>query len=298
MPSRRLAGHLFTFITIAIWSVAFVGNKVLLAYLTPIEIMLYRFLLAWGLLLALYPRWRTVRSWRDEAYFFLLGFLGIFLYFLLENFALRFTQASNVGLYMGAIPVLTALLAHFLVRGERFRTALLLGFLIALAGMGLILFSERHFTLRLRGDLLALAGAATFALYSVALKKAPQDYHFLLIARKSFFYGIVLMLLYLAFAHEPLHLPALKLPVVWLNLLFLGLFSSGLAFILWQQGIDRIGPVSAGNYIYLVPLLTALTGVIVLDEEITPAMLTGGALILLGLFVAQRRPAPDNQDVR
>ena len=297
MPSRRLAGHLFTFITIAIWSVAFVGNKVLLAHLTPIEIMLYRFLLAWGLLLALYPRWRTLRSWRDEAYFMLLGFLGIFLYFLLENFALRFTQASNVGLYMGAIPVLTALLAHFLVRGERFRTALLLGFLIALARMGLILFSERHFTLRLRGDLLALAGAATFALYSVTLKKAPQDYHFLLIARKSFFYGIVLMLLYLAFAHEPLHLPALKLPVVWLNLLFLGLFSSGLAFILWQQGIERIGPVSTGNYIYLVPLLTALTGVVVLDEEITPAMLTGGALILLGLFVAQRRPAPDNQDV-
>ena len=297
MPSRRLAGHLFTFVTITIWSVAFVGNKVLLSHLTPLEIMLYRFLLAWGLMLLLYPRWRTFRSWRDEGYFFLLGFLGIFVYFLLENFALRFTQAGNVGLYMGAIPILTAFLAHFLVRGERFHAALLLGFFLALAGMGLILFSERQFTLRLRGDLLALAGAATFALYSVALEKAPRGYHFLLITRKSFFYGIVLMLLSLPFSAESFHLDALTLPAVWLNLLFLGLFSSGLAFILWQQGIERIGPVSAGNYIYLVPLLTALTGVIVLNEEITPAMLTGGALILLGLFVAQRRPAPDNRDV-
>jgi len=296
--SPRLTGHLFTFVTITIWSVAFVGNKVLLAHLTPIEIMLYRFLLAWALLLALYPSWRTFRSWRDEAYFFLLGFLGIFLYFLLENFALRFTQAGNVGLYMGAIPVLTALLAHFLVRGEHFRPALLLGFLIALAGMGLILFSERHFSLRLRGDLLALAGAATFALYSVALKKAPQEYHFLLIARKSFFYGIVLMLLYLGLSSEPLHPEALALPAVWLNLLFLGLFSSGLAFILWQQGIERIGPVAAGNYIYLVPMLTALTGVLVLDEEITPYMITGGTLILLGLYVAQRRSALDNSEVK
>ena len=298
MLSPRLTGHLFTFVTITIWSVAFVGNKVLLAHLTPIEIMLYRFLLAWALLLALYPSWRTFRSWRDEAYFFLLGFLGIFLYFLLENFALRFTQAGNVGLYMGAIPVLTALLAHFLVRGEHFRPALLLGFLIALAGMGLILFSERHFSLRLRGDLLALAGAATFALYSVALKKAPQEYHFLLIARKSFFYGIVLMLLYLGLSSEPLHPEALALPAVWLNLLFLGLFSSGLAFILWQQGIERIGPVAAGNYIYLVPMLTALTGVLVLDEEITPYMITGGTLILLGLYVAQRRSALDNSEVK
>ncbi|WP_456433664.1 DMT family transporter [Nitratifractor sp.] len=289
MPSRRLAGHLATFVTVSIWSGAFVGNKALLSHLTPIEIMFYRFVLAWGLLLVLFPRWRTVRSVRDEGYFFLLGFLGIFLYFLLENFALRFTQASNVGLYMGAIPILTALLAHFLLRGERFRPTLLLGFLVALAGMGLILFSERHFALRLRGDLLALGGAAVFALYSVALKKTPTDYHFLLVTRKSFFYGIVLMLLYLAFSHEPLHLPALKLPVVWLNLLFLGVFSSGLAFILWQQGIERIGPVAAGNYIYLVPLLTALIGVAALDERLTPAMIAGGILIFLGLFVAQHR---------
>jgi len=286
--SRRLTGHLFTFITIAIWSVAFVGNKVLLQYLTPIEIMLYRFALAWGLLLTLYPHRFLPRSLRHEAYFFLLGFLGIFVYFLLENFALRYTQASNVGLYMGAIPILTALLAHFLIRGERFRPALLVGFIVAVAGMGLILFTERHFTLRLRGDLLALAAAATFALYSVALKRAPEGYHFLQIARKSFFYGIALMLLYLLLSSEPTHLEALARPVVWVNLLFLGLFSSGLAFVLWQQGIERIGPVAAGNYIYLVPLLTALTGVIVLSEEITPPMLLGGALILAGLYVAQR----------
>jgi drug/metabolite transporter (DMT)-like permease len=286
--SRRLTGHLFTFITVTIWSVAFVGNKVLLQYLTPIEIMLYRFTLAWGLLLLLYPRQLFPRSFRDETYFFLLGFLGIFVYFLLENFALRYTQASNVGLYMGAIPILTALLAHFLIRGERFRPALLVGFIVAVAGMGLILFTERHFTLRLRGDLLALAAAATFALYSVALKRAPEGYHFLQIARKSFFYGIALMLLYLLLSSEPTHLEALARPVVWVNLLFLGLFSSGLAFVLWQQGIERIGPVAAGNYIYLVPLLTALTGVIVLSEEITPPMLLGGALILAGLYVAQR----------
>jgi drug/metabolite transporter (DMT)-like permease len=288
MLSRRLTGHLFTFITVAIWSVAFVGNKVLLQYLTPIEIMLYRFVLAWGLLLTLYPHRFLPRSLRDEAYFFLLGFLGIFIYFLLENFALRYTQASNVGLYMGAIPILTALLAHFLIRGERFRPALLVGFIVAVAGMGLILFTERHFTLRLRGDLLALAAAATFALYSVALKRAPEGYHFLQIARKSFFYGIALMLLYLLLSSEPTHLAVLARPVVWVNLLFLGLFSSGLAFVLWQQGIERIGPVAAGNYIYLVPLLTALTGVIVLSEEITPPMLLGGALILAGLYVAQR----------
>ena len=289
LPS--LSGHLFTFTAIAIWSVAFVGNKILLEYISPIEVMLYRFVLAWVLLLILYPRWRTLRSWRDEWLFFLLGLLGIFVYFLLENCALKFTQASNVGLYMGAIPVLTALLAHFFVRGERFRPTLLLGFVIAVTGMGLILFEGRYFELRLRGDLLALAAAFTFALYSILLKRAPRGYHFLLITRKSFFYAIVLMLFYVLIMDHPLHPWELLNPVVALNTLFLGIFASGLAFILWQRGIETIGPIAAGNYIYLVPLLTAGTGVAVLKENLTHVMLAGGGVILLGLYVSQRRPS-------
>ncbi|WP_456392064.1 DMT family transporter [Nitratifractor sp.] len=295
LPATRLAGHLFTFATIAIWSVAFVGNKVLLEYITPIEVMLYRFTLAWALMLLLAPVRGMVRSLRDELYFFLLGFLGIFVYFLLENYALRYTQAANVGLYMGAIPILTALLAHFFVRGERFRRTLLLGFLVALAGMGMILFEGRHFELRLRGDLLALAAATVFALYSILLKGTPSGYTPLVVTRKSFFYAIVLMLAWQIVRAEPLHWQALHFPIVALNLIFLGLFASGLAFFLWQRGIEIIGPVAAGNYIYLVPLLTALTGVIILDEKLTPVMIAGGSLILLGLYLSQRPTRPSSE---
>jgi drug/metabolite transporter (DMT)-like permease len=190
---------------------------------------------------------------------------------------------------MGAIPILTALLAHFFVRDERFRLPLLLGFAVAMAGMGLILFEGRHFELRLRGDLLALAAATVFALYSILLKRAPEGYTPMLITRKSFFYGILLMLAWQLIRNEPLHLQALTIPTVAANLIFLGLFASGLAFFLWQRGIELIGPVSAGNYIYLVPLLTAVTGVIVLNEKLTGMMIAGGALILLGLWIAQWR---------
>ena len=285
----RLIGHLFAFITIAIWSTAFVGNKVLLAYLTPIEIMIFRFVLAWGVLLIIYPHWHRPRSWRDEGYFFLLGFLGIFVYFLFENFALRYTQATNVGLYMGAIPLLTAIAAHFIIEDEHFSRKLLIGFVLAMIGMGMILFEGRHFALRLHGDLLALGGAITFALYSALLKRAPDGYHYIEITRRSFFYGLLLMLLYRLWDGTPLHWTALSRPLVWSNILYLGLFSSGLAFLLYQQGIERIGSIAASNYIYLVPLLTAITGIIVLHEHLTPTMIAGGGLILLGLYVAQRR---------
>ena len=289
MPRSRLIGHLFAFVTIAIWSTAFVGNKVLLAYLSPIEIMLFRFVLAYGVLLLIYPHWHLPRSWRDELYFLVIGALGIFIYFLFENFALKYTQATNVGLYMGAIPLFTAIAAHFIVHDEHFTRKLLIGFALAMVGMAMILLEGRHFALRLHGDLLALGGAVTFALYSALLKRAPEGYHTIEITRKSFLYGILLMLLYHFYQGTPLHYDALTRPIVWSNILYLGLFASGLAFLLYQQGIERIGSIAASNYIYLVPLLTAITGIIVLHETLTPTMIVGGGLILVGLYVAQRK---------
>ncbi len=290
--SSLALGHLLVFVTILIWSVAFVGNKILLFYITPIEVMLYRFALAYVILLLIHPKIKTFKSIKDEAYFFLIGFLGVFLYFLLENFALKYTQATNVGLYMGAIPLFTAIIAHFMLKDEKLNANIIIGFTLAIAGMALILLDGKGFNLRLKGDILAIAAAATFALYSTILKLAPKNYHFIVITRKSFFYAVILMLLYHFTSQKPLHLQALLLPKVYGNIIFLGLFASSLAFLFYKKGVEIIGSIKSTNYIYLVPLLTAITGIIVLNEKITVKMIIGGVLILLGLYISQRRPKP------
>ena len=287
---HTLLGHLFTFITIVIWSVAFVSNKALLAYISPIENMILRFTLGYLLLLLLYPKWRLPHSIKEESFFVLLGFLGIFIYFLLENFALSYTQAANVGLYMGAIPILTALCAHFISEDEALSPNLFIGFLVAIVGIGLILLEGSGYEMRLKGDLLALGAAAVFALYSAILTRAPREYHYMEITRKSFFYAVIMMLIYHFIQDKDFNTEALTVPVVWANILYLGILSSGLAFILWHKGIEQIGSIAASNYIYLVPLITAVTGVLVLDEMVTPKMVGGGILILLGLYLSQRKP--------
>ncbi len=289
MKNYKLLGHIFAFITITIWSLAFVSNKALLAYISPIENMILRFFIAYILLLVLYPHLKTIKSIKDELHFALLGFLGIFVYFILENFALKFTQAANVGLYMGAIPIFTAIVAHFLTKDEELNKFVWLGFLVSLIGMSLILFDSSKFELRLKGDLLALLGALTFAIYSVAVKLAPKGYHYIVITRKSFLYGLLFMLIYYVALHKSFNVKALTQSVVILNILYLGVISSGLAFILWQQGIERIGSIKASNYIYLVPLITAIAGVIFLDETMSLKMIIGALLIIAGLYIAQKR---------
>ena len=250
--------------------------------------MLYRFALAYVVLLLIYPKINTFKSIKDEAYFFLIGFLGVFLYFLLENFALKYTQATNVGLYMGAIPLFTAIMAHFVLKDEKLNANVIIGFTLAMAGMALILLDGKGFSLRLKGDILAIAAAATFALYSTILKLSPKNYHFIVITRKSFFYAVILMVVYHLISQKPLHFQALLLPKVYANIIFLGLFASSLAFLFYKKGVEIIGSVKSTNYIYLVPLLTAITGIIVLNEKLTLKMIIGGVLILLGLYVSQK----------
>ncbi len=288
VQNPRITGHLFAFVTIAIWSAAFVVNKVLVAHITPIEIMIFRFALAYGALMLLYPHWHLPRAFRDEVFFFILGFLGIFVYFLFENYALKYTQATNVGLFMGTIPLLTALIAHLILPDEYFSKKLLFGFVLAMIGMGLILFEGHQFALRFKGDMLALMGALTFGTYSAMLKRAPSGYHFIVMTRQSFLYGLLLMLVWRLWDGTPIQFAPLLEPVVWTNLVYLGLISSGLAFVLYQQGIERIGSIAASHYIYLVPLLTAIVGVLVLGEHITSTMIVAAGFILAGLYVSQK----------
>ena len=122
------------------------------------------------------------------------------------------------------------------------------------------------------------------------LKKGRKIfYNYIVITRKSFFYGVLLMLLYIVFLHKKLHILELAKPTVYINLIFLGLFSSSLAFIFYKRGVEIIGSVKSANYIYLVPLLTALFGIVILHERIDLQMCVGGVLILLGLYISQKR---------
>ena len=77
-------------------------------------------------------------------------------------------------------------------------------------------------------------------------------------------------------------------PVVFLNLLFLGLIASMLCYIMWNTTVKQLGVIRATNYIYIVPLVTLLTSAIVIDETITMIGLLGSVLILNGVYVAER----------
>ena len=69
---------------------------------------------------------------------------------------------------------------------------------------------------------------------------------------------------------------------------FSGVIASMLCYIMWNTAVKQLGVVCATSYIYVVPLITLLTSAIVIDETITIVALLGSALILSGVYIAER----------
>lgn len=282
--------HLAALFTVCVWGATFVSTKALIAAgLTPEEIFFIRFVMAYLGMIPFAPRKLLADSLRDEALLLAAGISGGSLYFLLENVALEYAPASNVSLIVCTAPVWTALLLSLVYRSERMTRRQTAGCALAFVGVVLVVLNGR-FVLHLspRGDLLALSAALLWMLYSLVIKRLGDRLPVAYITRKVFFYGIVTILPW--FAWEPFDLPAatLRHPAVWGNLLFLGVVASLLCYVLWNAAMTRLGAVRTTNYIYLNPLVTMLTAALVIDERITPAALCGAALILSGMWLAER----------
>lgn len=289
MKNKILLGHLITLFTVIIWGTTFVSTKVLLVGLKPHEVLFYRFIIAYLALWLIKPKFKKSDSLIDEILFCCCGLSGITLYFLAENIALTYSFATNVGLLVSTAPLITAIMAHILVRGEKLNKNLIFGFIIAFLGVFLVIFNgQMDLKLNPLGDFLAVGAAVMWSIYSILLKKLGDKYNYIYATRKIFFYGLLTMVPFIYFWGLNLNINQLIQPKIIGNLLFLGLAASSLCFVLWNHAVNIIGVVKASNYIYLVPLVTMLTSLIVLHEIVTWLIVTGGIMILSGVYISEK----------
>ena len=286
---KDITGHLFAFITIFIWGTTFISTKILLKTISPIELLFLRFTIGFILLLVVYPHRLKIEKRKQELYFASAGLCGVTLYYLLENIALTYTFASNVGVIISIAPFFTAIFAHLFLDGEKLKLPFFLGFLVAVVGIILISFNgSSHLKLNPLGDLLAVLAAVVWAAYSVLTKKISCfHYNTIQTTRRIFFYGLIFMIPALFMKGFELNISQVVQPVNLLNILFLGLGASALCFVTWNLAVRILGAVKTSVYIYMVPVITVVTSVIVLHETITGIAVFGTVLTLVGLFISE-----------
>lgn len=283
--------YVIAFIIVVLWGCTFVQTKILInAGLRPDEIFLFRFTLAYILILPFAGKRLMLDNLADELLAALLGLTGGSLYFVTENYALAYGYCSNVALIVCLTPIVTSFIVGCFYPGERLRGAGVLGSVIALVGMALVVFNG-NFILKLSplGDILALGACICWAVYSLVIKRLQDKYSNMLITRKIFGYGLLTILPLLLVRGVNVDILLNGGAVVWGNVLFLGCVASMLCFLGWNYCLERIGTVRATNLLYLNPVVSITTSAIVLGERVTWLAIIGAVLILAGLVCLERK---------
>ena len=287
---KNILYHAIAILTVVIWGTTFVSTKILInTGLSPVEILLYRFVLAYFCILTVAHKKLWANCLKDELLMLLSGICGGSLYFIAENTALGITLASNVSLLICTAPIITALLSC-LFNKEVLQKHLLYGSFVALTGVGLVVFNGSVLLqVNPLGDFLTLVAAISWAFYCILLKRLSARYSVLFITRKVFFYGILSLLPYLIFVSPSVHIELLQYPVVYLNLLFLGCIASMLCYLMWNTAVRALGASRTTNYIYIIPLVTFLTSAFFLSEPLSILSLVGAFSIIGGVYWAAKR---------
>lgn len=291
--TMKLIGHLCALIVMGAWGSSFVFTKVLMedGGFTPVEVYTYRFIGAYLILLCMTFRKIFANNWRDELSFAVSGICAGSLYYILENYALMRSTTGNVSLLASISPIFTTLLMA-VIYGQKIGKGGIIGTIVAFSGVVCVIFNKGFgFEVHPIGDILAILASASWAVYTIVVKRLIPLYSGFFITRKLFFYGVVTSLP-LLFAqggdYHIMELFDLSQPKYLLNYLFLVVFCSVLGYVIWNEVMKLLGQVMANNYIYVQPLVTMVVGYFVLDEKIFLIGYIGCALIIGGLVMSDK----------
>lgn len=280
----RLLGHGAMLITVGLWGISFVSIKVAVDAVPPVTVAMIRFALSSFLLLLLLrkrePGVKTART--DWLRLGFAGFLGVTLYYILENMGVHLSTASNAALITAVIPIMATALDVLIYR-TRLSGLQLAGLLLSLAGTylavsanGQVSFDSAHF----KGNLWMAGAMITWSVYTLYSKSLGSRYSGL---RSTACQQLVGTALLIPAALTEYQAWAPVAPTVWLHILFLAVCCSAGCYLLYTYALRRLDVASTTLYLNLVPLIGVAGGYVLLGERILPVQLAGGAVILLGI---------------
>lgn len=280
----------------AIWGGTFVAGRYLADQIDPLLAASLRFVLASAALL-LYLVCARIRlkcpSPRQWAQLTMLGFFGIFFYNLCFFYGLHYISASRASLIVALNPAVIAL-AGWYVFNERLDRLKCLGIALCLGGAAAVIVSRNPQLLQgsvgaWRGDLLILGCVAGWGVYSLGSRQLNQSLGPLQTVTWSIVLGTVMLLVTTVVTGRITAASLGELQVSqWASLGYLGVMGSALAYIGYYDGIRRIGATRSGVFIALNPLTAVICAALLLGEQLTPAMLLGGAVILTGIYLCNK----------
>ncbi|EPK7285876.1 DMT family transporter [Citrobacter farmeri] len=286
MNREVLLSQFYAFLTVAIWSSAYVYTKVALLTFSATALGLLRCAVATLCLMTLLTFYRQLAvKWRHIPVFMLSGASGFSLYFIAFNTGSLSLNPTTASIIIALCPIISALLA-LVVFKEKLRISQWLATLTAFSAVLFISLQEGSLLIS-QGIIWMLGAAALLALYNVIQRRMNRQISALQMTAYSFLFGTVMLLGYAPDALSELQdAPSGAIALV----IYLGLFPGAVAYITWGKALslaENTGQVT--NWMFLTPCLALLLEYVVTDSYPGKATLAGGSIILICLLCFLRK---------
>ena len=274
--------HPYAAVTIIFWSLAYVLTRLALQYFSVFSLGFLRYFIAACTLLivAVFTKMKVPHR-ADLLCFITAGFVGFFLYMIAFNQGQATVTAATGSVVIATVPVITALLAHFLYR-ERLRTFQWVAILIEFIGVAVLTLINGVFSMN-KGLIWIFLAALALSAYNLLQRKLTKIYTALQASTYSIFFGALMLAI---FAPTSIREISGAPTVQFVYLAILGVCSSAIAYVSWSKAFSKAkNTPQVSNYMFITPFLTTVLGFIIAGEVPDRATLCGGGIILLGVLL-------------
>lgn len=281
MMKKQLLPLLFVVLATILWGLSFLSIKAVVAEIPPATMAWLRQIPSLLTLLILMRRGRenfllTRGDWLTFAFATLFG---IVLYSIFENSGMQYTDPATGAMLVAAIPIFV-LLIESIALGKRPDALTLFVILLSIAGVYLVLFDggvPDFSSQALAGNLLVLGAMGCWIVYTFISSRLGRRYSSLKLTTIQTLYALVLFIPFALAEKDRWQIPT---ATAINNLIFLGVFCSAVAYVLYFIGMRALGPVLPSALLNLLPVVTILAMYIVYGDVPSWVQLTGAMLII------------------
>jgi drug/metabolite transporter (DMT)-like permease len=294
MLKSKLFVYLEALFAVIVWGASFIATKIAVGQISPVSVVWIRFAIGIPILLvAVFMRKQFAFPKGNEwAYFALLGFLGISFHQWLQSNGLQTSQATTTAWIVSTSPVFIALLAWVILK-EKLSMIQISGIALAMAGVLVVVSKGNFASIALGnfgtvGDFLILISAVNWAVFSILSRRGFQSHP----STRLTFWVMTLgwLITTVAFIAGKNYTEITQLDSRgWWAMIFLGIFTTGLAYIAWFDVLSQLPAAQSGAFLFLEPPSSMVAAAIILFEKITWASIIGGVVIILGVWLVNKK---------
>lgn len=293
MTKPKLVPYFEALFAVIVWGASFIATKIAVGQISPIAVVWLRFAMGIPFILVavLVRKQFAFPKGNEWLYFTLLGFLGISFHQWLQSNGLKTAQATTTAWIVATSPAFIAILGWFILK-EKLNSLQSFGIALAMIGVLVVVTKGNLETLTLGnfgtiGDILILVSSVNWAVFSILSRRGLKDHPS---TRMTFWVMTIGWLITsIAFFADRSYIEIPQLDSTgWVAMLFLGIFTTGLAYIAWFDALSQLPAAQTGAFLFVEPLTSMVVAAVILNESVTWASILGGAVILVGIWLVNR----------